>query len=446
MPLDRDAAVYAVIGHSLPDSLPYRDLVDHKQPIVYPVYRFLDVIAPRSGTVVHVASAVVAALAAWLLFIGLRSRIGRTRAGLAAALALVLGASRYVQGFDLNTEHLLLLTGTLLVVVALRLEGCAGPWAPVLVGFLCGIAVLTKAVGILLAPAALVPLLLGRARSPASVVLLFAAGTAAPVLLVAGFYAAHGALGDFATWNWAYNREYASVLSLADRIDRLRDYPADLLLIGVSGVAALVSLKTRGWRDTLALTLAAWLAGAVLGALLAGYGYAHYFAPLTVPAAALLVVAVPLTWPRRARLAALAVAVITVAPFVFDLGRSLGQGSHELAARAYGGQAGIWWASEPVGELVRARARPGDRLYVAGNEAGFYWRSGVTPATRLLYDSPLALEPELQREVEHDLCARPPRFVVLPLGTMPAYASCLSRLGYRTVAKQRPAIVILERG
>lgn len=105
LPLDRDAAVYAVIGGSLRDgALPYRDLIDHKQPLVYPVYGLLDLIAQRSGLVVHLASALVAGCTAWALWLALRPRIGRARAALVAAVALVLGASRYTQGFDLNTE------------------------------------------------------------------------------------------------------------------------------------------------------------------------------------------------------------------------------------------------------------------------------------------------------------------------------------------------------
>jgi len=449
MPLERDEGVYAAIGRALPGSLPYRDLVDHKQPVVYPVYWLLDVIAPRSDTIVHVASAVAGGLAAWLLFLGLRARIGRPRAAIAAALALVLGASRYVQGFGLNTEHLLAVTGTLLVVVALGRERAPGAWAPVLVGLLCGIAILTKAVGLLLVPAALVPLLLGRpaqVRRARDVLLLFAAGTVAPLLVIAAGYAALGALGDFVSWNWGYNRQYASVLTLSDRIGDLWTYPADVLLFGVSALAALVCLVRRGLRDTLALTLVAWLAGTLLGALLAGYGYAHYYAPAVVPAAALLVLAVPARRPLRASVAAVAVAAIAVAPFVLDLARGYGRGAHGLAEKAYGPQADLWWAYAPLGRLVRARARPGDRLYVAGNEAGFYWQSDATPATRLLYDSPLALRPELQREVQRELCSRPPRFVVLPLGTLPAYASCLTGAGYRRIAARSPSILVLDRG
>jgi 4-amino-4-deoxy-L-arabinose transferase-like glycosyltransferase len=447
MPLDRDSAVYAVIGRSLGSALPYRDLIDHKQPVVYPVYWLLDVLAPRSEVAIRLASAVVAGLAAWLLFLALRPHVGRTRAAAAAALALVLGASRFVQGFELNTEHLLVLTGTLLVVVALRLGPSRSPWAPVVVGLLCGLAILTKAVGVLLAPAALAPFLLARPRQPAARVLVaFGVGTAVPLLAVAALYAAHGALGDLVTWNWTYNRRYTSALPFSDRVAALRTYPADLLLIGLSAVASLVWLRVRGWRDALAWTLVAWLAGAVVGALLGGYGYAHYFAPMTVPAAALLVIPVRAAWSPRVRAAAAAVAVVAVAPFAFELVRSTGQSAQTLSARSYGDNARVWSSYGPVGRLVRARSRPGDRLYVAGNEAGFYWQTGLAPSTRVLYDSPLLLRPQLTGAVVHDLCTRPPRFVVLPLGALPPYAACLGGAGYREVGAWSPAVRVLQRG
>ena len=83
----------------------------------------------------------------------------------------------------------------------------------------------------------------------------------------------------------------------------------------------------------------------------------------------------------------------------------------------------MWAAVEPVGAAIRARAAPGDRLYVAENEAGFYWQAGVRPASRLLYDSPLALRPELVPELQRAVCGRPPRFVVLPHGVVPTTRS-----------------------
>jgi hypothetical protein len=439
MPLDRDASVYAVVGRSLGGALPYRDLIDHKQPLVYPVYALLEALAPRSEVAIRLASALAAGLAAWLLFVGLRPFVGRTRAAGAAGIALVVGASRFVQGFELNTEHLLVLTGTLLVVAALRLSGVRSWWAPFVVGLLCGLAILTKAVGVLFVPAALAPLVL---RRPAvGVVVPFAAGTALPLLAVAALWAAHGALGDLVSWNWTYNRQYTAALSLSDRISALRTYPADLLLIAVAAVAGILALRDRGPRDPLAVTLCLWLAGAVLGALLGGYGYAHYYAPLVPPAAALLVLPT-----IRGRVLAAALAVVAVAPFVVDYARGLGRSAASLSVRDYGPQARLWADYEPVGALLRRRSRPGDRLFVAGNEAGFYWQGDMRPATRLLYDSPLNLRPELAGEVTRELCARPPRFVVLPAGALPPYATCLGTGGYRRVGTFPPSVQVLQRG
>ncbi len=222
---------------------------------------------------------------------------------------------------------------------------------------------------------------------------------------------------------------------------RAEGHPADLLLIAVAALAGAIALRVRGWRDPLALTLCLWLAGAVLGALLGGYGYAHYYAPLVPPAAALLVVPAV-----RSRVLAAGLAVVAVAPFAIDYVRGIGQSAQTLSVRYYGPQARLWASYEPVGAFLRPRSRPGDRLFVAGNEAGFYWQGDLRPATRLLYDSPLNLRPELTSEVARELCARPPRFLVLPLGTLPPYAGCLAGAGYRTVGTWGPTVRVMQRG
>jgi hypothetical protein len=99
----------------------------------------------------------------------------------------------------------------------------------------------------------------------------------------------------------------------------------------------------------------------------------------------------------------------------------------------------MWEATEPVGKLIRERAGEGDRMYVAGSEAGFYQQARVRPSSRLLYDSILTLRPQ----ETPDLCAQPPRFLVLPQGTMPAYAACLT--GYRELPGVPAPIKVLER-
>jgi hypothetical protein len=194
------------------------------------------------------------------------------------------------------------------------------------------------------------------------------------------------------------------------------------------------------------VTLTVWLAGAAAGAVLGGFGYAHYYAPVVLPAAALLTVAVAAARPGRGRAVALVAAVLAIAPFAADHVRALAGGGDALADRSYGEQAQVWRMYEPVGALLRERARPGDRLYVTGNEAGFYWQSRLRPASPLLYEAPLTVRPELGEELRRALCGRPPRFLVLSAGAAPAAAPCLAGAGYVVVARRPPAIVVLDRG
>src|SRR5215210_6249962 len=91
MPLDRDLAAYATIGRSAGrfGLLPYRDLFDHKQPLVYVVFWLLDLVAPQKVGAVRLAAAVPSPLAALALAAVLRPHIGGRRALAAAALVVV---------------------------------------------------------------------------------------------------------------------------------------------------------------------------------------------------------------------------------------------------------------------------------------------------------------------------------------------------------------------
>ena len=406
MPLDRDASVYTVIGRGLGSGeLPYRDVFDHKQPLIYPVYGMIDAV----GVSPRLVSAVVSLLAAVLVY-------AIVRRPLAPLLVVVLGASRFVHGFDLNTEHLLLVTGTLPIVVALLRPR----WA-LLAGLLFAFALMSKAVAVLLAPALLIAI-------PRRLWWQLALGTVIPLALLGLIYLAASSFDDLWHWNVTYNREYASVVSLGDRFSRLKDQWPNVLLAAAAAVAAVVLLRDE--RNRLHWTLAAWLAGAVLGALAGGYAYAHYFVPVIVPAAALIALA------PRPLIFVLALAVV---PFALEDVRNLVGGPDRLAQRTYGANAALWKTTEPVGKLIHDAAGPYDRMYVAESEAGFYAQAHVKPASRVLYDSILALEPE---RAPH-LCETRPRFLVLPHGVLPAYAQCLS--DYTPMPGVPAPVVVLER-
>jgi hypothetical protein len=424
MPLDRDLADYATIGQNLRHGfLPYRDLFDHKQPLIYPLYGLLDLIAPRSTAAVRIAAGLVAGLAAWTLFRLLRGPGGTVAAGAGAGLALLWGASDFTEGTGLNTEHLLVLVECVAVAVALRAP--PGPRAAFGLGLLLALAVLTKAVGLFLAPALLVAV----GRDPRRLA-AFTAGAAGPLLALAAGYAAAGGLEDLWYANVTYNRLYVGQPFLA-----LPNNPAVLAL--AAGAVLAVAPRLRGWRDDRVLqVLLAWLAGSLLGAHLSTNGFPHYYAPVVPPACALLALA--LTASPRRRWAAALVALALVLPAV-DLADRHRHRDVALSYDLFLGQTAWWRDAEVLGPKIRARARPGDRMYAEGTDPNYYWQADVRPATQFFYNLPVVVDPERwSHAVERDVCGpgRLPRFLVrqieLPLEAVP---SCLASAPYVEFAR-----------
>ena len=130
-PLDRDTALYAAIGQRLGiHTLPYRDLFDHKQPLVHWLYGVLDLIAPQACAAIRIAAALPSALVAAALVLFLEPIAGLRRAAFAAALVILAGASNLLEGTDLNTEHLLALPAAITVLWALALDRPGVPGGP----------------------------------------------------------------------------------------------------------------------------------------------------------------------------------------------------------------------------------------------------------------------------------------------------------------------------
>jgi len=449
MPLNRDEATYALIADqgSL-DLLPYRDLFDNKQPLIYAVYWVLAQLAPQATGAVRLTAALAAGAAALALMALLAPRIGRARAVAAAATAVVAGSSTYVEGYDLNAEHLLILTGTLTVLLAVRLGPSRRRLAPLLVGLLCGVAVLTKAVFVLSVPALLIPLLAGRAargQSAATTVGLLAAGAAAGPLAAYAAFAALGAGGWFWEGNVAWNLRY--IASAEGRVG----LTARVLPLAVLAAAALAAGLVRLWRpsgrDVLTATLVAWLLGACAGAIAGGREFPHYYAPIVPPACALLW----LPWvpaaragPRRAALAAVPVvlAIAVAIPFARDVAKGFSGGGRELAERQFGAvTAGVWGQQYDIGRRLRRIARPGDELFVTGAEPGFNLYSGLAPPSRyfFVYDYPAAPAAAMA-DIRRTVCGdRPPRFVVMPYGR-PLEDGCVAPGRYRELlSRELPA-------
>lgn len=427
-PLDRDMAGYGTVGwRLLHGDVPYRDLFEQKQPLAYPVYGFLHLLSDHHTEVLRVAAIAAATATAFLLYFLLRATVGRLVAVAASALYVVPAASSYVEGFDLNTEHILVPLTAAAILLSFRSRTSTWPWMPVLVGVLAGVTVLAKVVGVFVAPAVLLPLVAAAPTTRERIrrVLAFGGGAAAPIAAVCGLFAVLGALDDMIDTTVRFNLLYntgefrnSDLPSLPERLLAFGDtWPGVLLAVAL--VVGAVQLVTHKPTRLLTATALAWGVGAWVGATYGVNRFPHYYAPVVPPAVVLLTLPLattlrrPLhTWGVRGAL--VAVAATLASPFAADVASFTGLTPVEVAVKVYGDQAYVWNDYEPVGKLVRDVAPPGARAMVWGAESGFYWFSGVPPATRYFFDYPLWIEPRRAVEQQRFLCRRPPELVVLP--------------------------------
>ena len=447
MPLDRDTALYAAIGQRIGfDDLPYRDLFDHKQPLIHWVYALLDLLAPGSLAGIRLAAAVPSALVAAGLFVFLDQVAGARRAAVAAGLVVLLSASTTLQGTDLNTEHLLTLPAAATVLWALSLDRPGMRGGPFPIGVLGGIAILAKASAGPIVLAALIPLLAARGsreQSALATVVHFVVGLVLPLAVVVAAYAAAGALDDFVFANWTYNSRYVGEYGFT--LTPLGPVPVQLLF-GAALCWGAVRLGSGGGRDVLTWALLAWLLGAWLGAQASSRGYPHYYAPLVAPAVAMLVlpsrpVSRALGLARAAALATGALAVVLIAvPVAGNFSRS----GDEITADVYGPEElELWKPADVVGAFLRRRDPHAD-LFVIGSEPQYYWRSGLRPAYRWLFDYPAEIAPERFLPEVAGLCVDGPHFVVIAARVTPGYARrCTAGSGYSEVLRRGP-ITVLE--
>jgi 4-amino-4-deoxy-L-arabinose transferase-like glycosyltransferase len=450
-PLDRDSALYAAIGQRLDfDTLPYRDLFDHKQPLIHCVYGALELLAPGSLGAIRLAAAVPSALVAAGLFVFLQRVVGSPRAALAATLAIVVGASTTLQGTDLNTEHLLALPAAVTILWALSLGRPGVRGGAFAIGVVGGIAILAKATGALTALVALIPLLATRSsreQSALETVVRFGLGVAVPLGLVVAVYAAAGAVDDLVFANLTYNSRYvgAEGFSLAPRGPEALE-----LLVAAALCCGLVRLASHRWRDVVGWSFVAWLLAAWIGAQTSSRGFPHYYAPLVAPAVALLVL------PRGpasravalARGGALAVGALAAVLLALSVATNFGRSGDEIFERAYGAEdLALTRTADVVGPFLRRRQAGRGALFVTGSEPEYFWRSGLPNANRWLFDYPAEVAPERFGPDLAGLCRDGPRFVVVTSGRMPAYASrCTEANGYREILRRGPAVVLERLG
>jgi len=309
-PLDQDGAVYSYVAMRWSKGeVPYRDVWDHKPPLVYLSYRMLFAVLPPAlvsvAVSLRVGAALCDALTAVLLFFFVQRWLGSGAGLVAGVLCGLFTAAPDVHYEAFQTEHLVALFVTAGLLAA-AVYASSGRYRHVaLSGLLLGLALAAKPVA---APAGVVVWAWltwaawrakGRGALRRVVVhsSLLAVGAALPWLLWAGYFALRGAFAEFWSCTYVYNAKYAAAYrkgTFFEGLERLfwtKRYEHGFLW--ATAAAGLAAALARGRQRNGGLLVAGWVVAAFLGVFLAGqFAYCYYLPtlpPLAAGAAVVLV-------------------------------------------------------------------------------------------------------------------------------------------------------------
>jgi hypothetical protein len=447
--LSDDEAIYAVVAREmLSGQALYRDVVDHKPPLIYVVYGFTQAIGgPRGGMMLlHFLTIAVVFATALIL-----SRIVRRHGGLQpdsrapfwAALLYAVFTTTLLP-FDAlaaNCELFMMLplTASLLFFLegfsALRLRPLFAA------GLLVGIGMLFKyQAGVQLALYGST-LFIAHWRRVARLLLASLAIVASLALVLGTAFALMRHVGSLdAAWFWfRFNFAYIktgfrpqdTLTRAAVRISFVAIPAAFLWILGAkSAVNSLTTHPPRGAVDFFRFATF-WLAVSAFAITTGGRFFGHYFHQITAPLAVLAAPAAARLWQTRRRLVSAAVGVPTAAFFLVATLQGPVLAAAGKPAPDY----------QRMVDLIEAFARPGDSLVVWGNVPVLYfmaerplgtrfvfsnYMTGLSPATPSQSDTSVDASPNIVAEswdmFAADMAARRPRlFVDTSPGNVAAY-------------------------
>jgi 4-amino-4-deoxy-L-arabinose transferase-like glycosyltransferase len=461
--LSDDEATYCVVGREmLSGRTLYRDVVDHKPPLIYFTYAATQALGGPTGgmRLLHLLTALVVFSTSLLI-----GRIARDRGpGLAGtsvddrravsfvAAALYVVFSTTLFDFDsqaANCELFMMLPLTASVLVYLHGGGGRRRWLSLLAtGALVAIATLYKYQAAIQLPLFALHLTWVRRRRPAALMVDLAAMTAGLAAVLGAAAAIARLTGAWeGAWFWfrfnfAYIKQGFRLSELLARGTARVSYAVlPALFLWILGVrAAVLSLRQPSLRRPLTLDdpqrtdlfLAGWLLVSAIAVTTGGRFFGHYFHQTTAPLAVLAAPAAVRLARSRPRLVGAAVGIPAALFFLLGL-------LHSQVVAAAGDPDPDYPA---IAAYINARAAPSDALVVWGNAPVLYFEAdrplgsrfvfsnyltGLSPATRTQTDpnadASANVVPESWGMLEADLRERRPRFFVdTSPGNIGAYA------------------------
>jgi hypothetical protein len=395
--LSDDEATYSVVASELRGGkVLYRDVVDHKPPLIYPTYAATQVVAGRRGGMIllHAITALVV-LATGLLLARIARRVQADTGGedadapfWAALLYVVFTTTLFdYDSLAANCELFMVLplVGSVVVYLA-GTEDRPRPGLLLASGALVAVAALYKYQAAVQLPLYAVHLALAHRRSGVGRVfagwLALAAGTAlilGAAIGVAVHYDAWSSAWFWFRFNFAYVKQGLAMADIKFRAIRVAYGVVPAALLWIAGLTAAVRAVRRraGSPQRLDLFLIGWLAVSGFAVTAGGRFFGHYFHQTTAPLAVLAAPVLARLHGRRRALVRLGMAVPAGLFFVLAIvhGRvmaALGQPDPDYPAMA---------------AFIDAHAAPTDRLLIWGNTPVLYFEAARPLGSRFVFSN-----------------------------------------------------------
>jgi 4-amino-4-deoxy-L-arabinose transferase-like glycosyltransferase len=436
VPLERDEGEYAYAGQLILQGIPpYRMAYNMKLPGIYYAYALTMAIFGQGISGIHLGLLVVNSGAIVLTFL-IGKRLFDSTVGLVAAAAYgFLTINRFIFGVQAHATHFVVLPALGGILLALKATESRRLSHILWSGLLVGIGFTMKQQGIFFIIFVLVYVIWSSLRerpvrlaSLVGRVLLFAGGSAIPLVLICIVLYADGVFARFWFWAVGYAAQYVSLVPLSRGIQLFIQNTKFLLvpnyLLWILAGIGLIFLWADGKSRARGMFVTSLFVFSFL-TICPGYFFRQHYYVTWMPALALLIgVAVGAgrnllrSVPTFRSLSYAPAGVFVIAMFITVNSQAdfLFSAPVDAASRMMYRSA-LWTETQEIGKYIKERTSPADTIAVLGSEPQLYFYTDRKSATGYIYTYAL-MEPqkfahEMQMEMIGEIEKSRPRFIVL---------------------------------
>jgi len=384
-----DEAGYAYVAQGiLAGEVPYRDMFDHKTPVIYYIYATIFRVFGATDFFLRFCTMLWAMATAIFVFLVGRKLLEDTGGLISAFLYAVFSSGVYVAGSMSNSENFMVLF--LLIALYFFLGSKNKPFFLVLAGVFSGLAFMTKQVAIYNF-LVLVGFLLIEGKKGLKDLLWLTVGFLVFPVAFSLYFLTQGAFSAFINCAYIFNFYYIQSFSLEFFALRIASIAAlgNLILWLLSIIAAfLILLKDR---DRNLLLLLCWTLFMIFGVCTGGFYFNHYFFIL-IPSLCLLSSYTLLKWIKaRFSLWVNAIFIILIIlllcftaqkqlPFFFKYS------PEEISFNRYGQNKDL--VVREIGLLIKSRVKPDQYILARYVPQGIYYYSRARYPGRYFFGVP----------------------------------------------------------